>query len=313
VLSPPGTDRIFLHCPGCNDTFGPEDIDPAKLRGAQLFHFGYPPLMRRMYERGGAELARLLAIPRKLGLTVSLDMSRPDPQSPSGRVAWLKVLRRVLPLVDVFLPSIEELLFMVDRPRHDTLTRRHGARLFEYVDAALLRALSDRVLGMGTAIVVIKLGDQGLYLRTTAQRERLLRCGAARPRNLDAWLGRELLAPCFRVKVAGTTGSGDCTIAGFLAALLRGEGPVMALTAGAAVGACCVERADATSGVRPWAQVRARLARGWRRLPCRLRLPGWKRVPLNSTLAGPSDAHGGTTRKSRVGQAQRTHHGRLRS
>ena len=42
VLSPPGVDRSFLHCTGANDTFGPEDVDPKQLRGADLFHFGYP-------------------------------------------------------------------------------------------------------------------------------------------------------------------------------------------------------------------------------------------------------------------------------
>ena len=47
-------DRSFLHCPGANDTFGPEDIDVERLAGVSLFHFGYPPLMRRMYSDGGA-------------------------------------------------------------------------------------------------------------------------------------------------------------------------------------------------------------------------------------------------------------------
>ena len=49
------------------------------------------------------------------------------------------------------------------------------------------------------------------------------------------WLGRELLAPCFRpAAVAGTTGAGDATIAGLLAALLRGDGPAGAATAATA-------------------------------------------------------------------------------
>jgi len=37
--------------------------------------------------------------------------------------------------------------------------------------------------------------------------------------------GREILAPCFEVDVAGTTGSGDCAVAGLLASLLRGLRP----------------------------------------------------------------------------------------
>lgn len=60
ALVPPGIDRIFLHCPGANDTFGADDVD-AELAGAgRLFHFGYPPLMKRMYASGGRELSELL-------------------------------------------------------------------------------------------------------------------------------------------------------------------------------------------------------------------------------------------------------------
>jgi sugar/nucleoside kinase (ribokinase family) len=243
-----------------------------------------------MYEKDGAALARLLALPRKLGLTVSLDMSRPDPQSDSGKVNWRSLLRRVLPKVDVFLPSIEELLFMIDRPRYDALLRRHGdIRIARDIDAATLARLGAELLDMGAAAAAIKLGDQGLYLRTTDRKARWASAGACRPSDLDPWLGRELLAPCFEVAVAGTTGAGDCTIAGFLAALLRGEEPAGALRAAVAVGACSVERADATSGVPAWGKVARRLTRGWPQRACRLRLPGWQRLPGAGILVGPHD------------------------
>ena len=76
-----------------------------------------------------------------------------------------------------------------------------------------------------------------------------------------------MLAPCFAArKVAGTTGSGDCTIAGLLAALLRGEGPADAATSATAVGACSIEAVDPTSAIPPWPRVAERLARGWPRL-----------------------------------------------
>lgn len=53
VIAPPGTDRIFLHNPGANDTFRARDLDFAKIARADFFHFGYPPIMRHMYEDGG--------------------------------------------------------------------------------------------------------------------------------------------------------------------------------------------------------------------------------------------------------------------
>jgi len=54
--------------------------------------------------------------------------------------------------------------------------------------------------------------------------------GRARPSDPEAWAGVELWAPCFKVAVAGTTGSGDATIAGFLAGLLRDLPAAQALT-----------------------------------------------------------------------------------
>ena len=48
VLSPPGIDRFFLHCPGTNGTFGFADLDLDIISRARLFHFGYPPLMKRI-------------------------------------------------------------------------------------------------------------------------------------------------------------------------------------------------------------------------------------------------------------------------
>ena len=59
VLAPPGVDRIFLHNPGANDSFSSTDIPDDMLEGAALFHFGYPPLMKRMYENDGEELSAL--------------------------------------------------------------------------------------------------------------------------------------------------------------------------------------------------------------------------------------------------------------
>ncbi|MGC8782667.1 MAG: PfkB family carbohydrate kinase, partial [Anaerolineae bacterium] len=80
----------------------------------------------------------------------------------------------------------------------------------------------------------------------------------------------------FRVEVAGTTGAGDATIAGFLAALLRGLGPAEAVTAAVAVGACNVEAADALSGLRPWDETMRRVAAGWPRRELRLDATGWR-------------------------------------
>lgn len=277
VISPPNIDRVFLHCTGANDTFAAADIQEQALAGARLFHFGYPPLMRRMYEDGGDELAALLAKAKRAGLTVSLDLAKPDPESPAGRAGWRGILLKALSQVDVFLPSFEEILYMLRREQYDALAAEHGTNeLLPFADGPLLRELSQELLEFGVSIVVLKLGEHGLYMRTTDDAAKLGAIGAAAPEQLDAWVGRELLVPCFEVAVAGTTGAGDCTIAGFLAGLLKGLAPEEVLAGAVAVGACNVEQADATSGVPAWAAVQQRMAAGWPRREVKLALPGWR-------------------------------------
>jgi sugar/nucleoside kinase (ribokinase family) len=211
--------------------------------------------MRRFYADGGAELHALMSDVRNCGLVTSLDVCQPDPHGVSGRVDWAELLSRALSAVDIFAPNFDELSVML-----------RGPGTHRPLDLGSLRELSGRALAMGPGIVALKLGDQGLYVRTSrdgAVLERL--CGVL---GLDpaAWRGREVIAPCFRAsRIAGTTGAGDCTIAGLLAALLRGEDPVAAATAATAVGACSVEEPDATSGVPRWPAIAARLAGGWPR------------------------------------------------
>jgi sugar/nucleoside kinase (ribokinase family) len=224
VISPPGVDRTFLHCTGANDTFVADDIADDRLAGAKLFHFGYPTLMRSIYADGGRQMETIFRRVKERGLLTSLDMSYPDPQSEAGRVDWPAWLRRVLPHVDVYLPSLDETQFMLGQKSASELARQ----------------LHD----WGAGIVGLKLGADGLYC---------------------LWNGREYHAPCFAVDVVGTTGSGDCTIAGFLAGLLRGLPVEEVMTAAVAVGACCCEAADATSGVRSWDEVQRRIHAGWKR------------------------------------------------
>jgi len=277
VVSPPNTDRLFLHCPGANNTFKAADITEDQLRGARLFHFGYPPIMRRMWEREGSELREIFLRANKLGLTTSLDMVKPDPDSDAGRAPWRQLLANVLPFVDVFLPSFEEILYMLDRRRFDSLVGEAGpVSIFSGVDTGLLAELATELLEMGVSVVGLKLGDSGLYLKTTKAEERWQHFGASCPSNLQDWRGRELFTPCFRVNVVGTTGAGDCTIAGFLAALLKGMTASASLIRAVAVGACNVEQADATSGIPDWGVVEERLQQGWPRLEPLVRTtPGW--------------------------------------
>jgi sugar/nucleoside kinase (ribokinase family) len=280
IVSPPGVDRIFLHSPGANMTFSADDVRYAVVSAARLFHFGYPPLMRRMYIDEGAELEALYRQVRELGVTTSLDMAVPDPLSEGGRANWGAILRRVMPYVDVFLPSIEEILFMLRRPTYESLSSQvAGGSLLPLVTPDLLSDVSAELLEMGGRVVGLKLGDRGFYLRT-AGAEAMADMGAAAPPRLPrhdpgAWAERELWIPCFQAQLVGTTGAGDATIAGFLSGLLRGMGVKETVRMAVAVGACNVEAADALGGLRSWNETVARVAGGWARHALEVTADGW--------------------------------------
>ncbi|KPK60218.1 MAG: hypothetical protein AMK73_08265 [Planctomycetes bacterium SM23_32] len=258
VIAPPGIDRMFLHCPDANDTFGPEDVDLDVVGRARLFHFGYPPLMRRMYANGGAEAEELLARAAGAGVVVSLDLSLPDPDSEAGRADWRAVLSRMLPHVHLFLPSLDEVLFMLDRARFHELAARHES-IAEGVTPADVRGLADECLAMGTDVVVIKCGHLGAYVKTGAPRGALR--GATPSPSL--WEGRELFQPSCRVAhVASATGAGDCAVAGFLAGWLRGEPPERCMQFLAAAGAQNLSALDSVSGLKPWSETVAEVDAG---------------------------------------------------
>jgi sugar/nucleoside kinase (ribokinase family) len=199
-------------------------------------------------------------------------MCYPDPHSEAGQLNWAAFLRAVLPHVDVFAPSLEELLFMLRRQTLDDLLS-HGS-VVDQATPALLHDIGAELIGMGAKIVLIKLGARGAYLRTAAE-SAIDQLGRAAPIDRTVWIEREMWAPCFDVEVVGTTGSGDATIAGFLSALLRDAAPDEAMTMAVAVGACNVEAPDALSGLRSWEETAQRIAQGWVRLPVPLDAPGW--------------------------------------
>lgn len=238
VINLSGEDRMFLHAPGCNNTFVATDVPDSALESARLMHFGYPPLMARMFAHEGRELESLMKRAKALGCCTSLDMSLPDKDSPSGKAPWADILARVLPYVDIFLPSYDELGYMLGG------------------DDPLV--LADQAICLGTKIVGLKLGEKGFLLRTSDQVS-----DTGRVSFSPEWNSVLTTEACYQVDVAGTTGSGDATIAGFLMGVLRGFAPQEAARSAVAVGACCCEKADSTSGIRTWDATAQRIASGW--------------------------------------------------
>lgn len=290
VINPPGIDRIFLHCPGANDTFGAEDVDPQVVARARLFHFGYPPLMARTYADGGAELVAILRSAKSAGATTSLDLAYPDPASPAGKADWASILSAALVQTDIFTPSVEELTFMLDRERFDELARKAGeGELLAHVDGDLLCGLGARCIEAGAAVVLIKCGYLGLYVRTSG-RGRLEALGRARCGNLDRWVNRELFEPSYAVEtIVSATGAGDCAIAGFLTAFLRGLDVDDALRYACAVGAQNLEAADSISGVRTWDETARQVRSRPDKNETAVDLGGWRHDDAADHYVGPGD------------------------
>ena len=266
VLNIPGIDRIPLHSPGANDTFGIDDIPMDLVKKTRLFHFGYPPLMSNLFSNDGAELADIFRTAKRYGATTSLDMARPDPDSPAGRVDWEKYLQTVLPHVDIFLPSIDELVYMIDRENFAQFDAdlTNGTPIGG-ITREKLDEYSKRLIAMGAAIVVIKLGNCGLYIQVTSDKKRLAaeNFGRSYYPEILSWRDRSLYEACFEAKVAGAIGAGDCTIAGILAGILYNQSLDEAAASAVGSGSCNVEKPDALSGIPSWGDLQKRIAAGW--------------------------------------------------
>ena len=207
-----------------------------------------------MYANGGEELTKMYKTAKSYGVTTSMDPGLPDATGPAGKVDWKGLLARTLPYCDIFMPSAEELLYMLAPEKvgkGDNLTPPE------------LSELGSMMLGLGSAIVAVKLGSRGMYIRT-ASKDRLSAMGASAPEDLSGWANLEMIFPiykeeCFR----GATGAGDSSIGGFLSAMLRGYNLHDAGLFAAAVGACNVEAPDSLGGIKTWEETNARIKAEW--------------------------------------------------
>lgn len=268
VLAVPGIDRIFLHNPGANHTFCADDVSQKDLEEADLFHFGYPPLMRSMYERDGEELLKLMKRAKEYDTATSLDFAAIDEDTEAGRAEWRLILERVIPHVDILVPSVEELCYMLDRQRfREWQERAAGRDITEILNIEEdVKPLAECCMQMGAKILLIKCGAPGIYFQT-ASRQTLEKVG--KKLGLDAWSWADQCGfekSYVPERVLSGTGAGDTCIAAFLTAMLDGYSPEMALHLAAAAGACCVASYDALSGLKSFADLERKIQDGWEKI-----------------------------------------------
>lgn len=265
VIAVPGIDRIFLHHPGANDTFALEDIPEEALEGVSLFHFGYPPLMQKMYENDGEELVKIFKKMKSLGIATSLDMAMVDPNAKAGQADWKHILEKVLPYVDFFVPSAEELCFMLDRSRfEDWQERANGGDVVEILDIEKdIKPLADKCLALGVKVLLIKCGAPGLYYRTAGV-EGVSKVGERVLLDASDWALKEGFEASYKPdRVLSGTGAGDTSIAAFLTAMLEGYPIEKCMQLASATGASCVEAYDALSGLKSFNELEAKISAGW--------------------------------------------------
>ena len=289
VLTPGDIDRMFLHHPGTNSTFCADDINYEIVKQAKVFHLGYPTLMRKLYSDNGRELIEIFRRVKGLGVTTSLDVSLPDANSESGRVNWGKILSELLQYVDIFMPSIEEAAFLLDRALFD-LRRKQADNIgvVKVYEAADYMRLSERILELGTKIVCLKAGIRGLYVRTCSGEKTDAADNVGRDVNM--WSEREIWAPSLAAEKFGSaTGAGDASIAGFIAAYLKGYCPEDTLQIANILGWQNVRGLDALSTIEDWDETVKTLADKKRRRNMLDLDSNWRYSEADQLYYGPND------------------------
>jgi ribokinase len=221
LLCAPG-DRAILTRPGAIPTLVTADVPDPLLRRARHVHVASYFLLPRL----APALPDLLRQARAAGCTTSLDTN----WDPAGR--WAGVVD-LLPLVDVFLPNLVELV---------AVFAAHAAATDSPADFPTGRPDEDMVAAAAAwaraagCLLAVKAGSAG-----------------ARGWAADG----ELCAPAPAVELVDTVGAGDSFTAGFLAGWLRGLPFQRCLGWAAAAGALSTRAAGGTAAQASVAELEA--------------------------------------------------------
>ena len=266
VLAIPGVDRIFLHDAGANDTFTFDDLEFSKIENATLLHFGYPPIMKEMYQNDGEQLVKIMKKIKDMHVATSLDMAAMDPKSEVAKKDWRKILEGTLPFIDFFVPSIEELCFMLDREHYERLVERAaGKDITETLTIADIEPLAKQLIEMGTKVAMIKCGAAGIYYQTAGVEQMKELCQELNL-SLEGWADKKgFEASYIPERIASGTGAGDTCIAAFLASVLEENTMEKSVQMAVAQGACCVESYDALGGIKSLSELEEKIQRGWKK------------------------------------------------
>jgi len=207
VLINSGGDRTFFYYGGANDLFSADDLPPSLVEEASIVHVGGTYLLPRFDGQGAA---RLFAAARAKGKLTSMDVT----WDTTGR--WLSVIEPCLPHLSLFMPSIREAQMIAGTSEPAEI-------------AAFLQ-------GRGVQTVVVKLGEQGCYVKPGTE--------------------PGFTVSAFPTRVVDTTGAGDSFVAGFLTGILRKWTLGKSASFACAVAALNIREVGATAGIPTFDEAR---------------------------------------------------------
>jgi sugar/nucleoside kinase (ribokinase family) len=247
--------------PGANNTFYASDIPRADLQQGDLFHFTDPAAMRSVYRDEGGELLSILQRARREGLTTSLDLYLPELSDSPSAVDWALVLENCLRYIDVLIIDGMDLV-RVFKP--DFSDQPIG----EVLSPDLLGELSGKIISSGVEIILVRLGSQGVYLRT-APSAAWKKAGRALEGFGEVWQDQTLWLPALKGDDAEPAEGAEGLVPGFLGSLLRGEAPKKAILTASA--------AQASPEAGSWEELQAQLSESWTELPLQVAGEGWRK------------------------------------
>ena len=263
VIAPKGCDRAFLHDSAANDSFKEEDIDYEVVKEADYFHFGYPTLMKEFYRTDKDELQNMYRKVKKLNLITSLDVTAVDPESETADIDWNKRLSEVLPYVDFFMPSIEELCFMLDREKYYEMQKRGSDDVCLYLSLSEdVIPMAEKVLNLGCKGVLIKCGAAGLFLMTadSSRMEEL-----SEKISVEEWADKKIFQNSYVPdRILSGTGAGDTSIAAFIYGMCNEMSHEDTLKIAAGTGASCITEYDTLSGLLSIEALKNKIQNGWK-------------------------------------------------
>ena len=240
----------------------------------------YPASAIGCSRRNEAEFASGMAAARGCGTTQVLLLGSPFTQR-EGDEPWQDWLRPLLAHTDLLCAQADALVEILDPEAALELSRAGTFRELPcWLTGGILHSMSGYLLDCGVGVVVIGLGDHGVYLRSNQESSRVTFVRKFAPddrvaAHLANWTERDILIPPFEFEAANRYSSSDAMCAGMIASLLHGLAPEEAIRMTAAIMGFAGEAADPVQSMVAWDAVQARVDDGWPQGRCRIDLSGW--------------------------------------